>query len=55
MADMLSCVIDGGIIVAKVTAVPDQFIRQMLAYHAFVKLQFSPPVAGVARTGSVED
>ena len=55
MADMLSCVIDGGIIMAKVTGDPDRLIRQILAYRAFVKLQFSPLAAGVARTGSIDE
>lgn len=52
MAEMLSCIIDGGIIMAKVTGDPDRLVRQILAYRAFVKLQFSPHVPGVALTGS---
>ncbi|AEQ51014.1 TetR/AcrR family transcriptional regulator [Pelagibacterium halotolerans] len=41
MAEMLSCVIDGGIIMAKVTNDPERLVQQILAYRAFIKLQFS--------------
>lgn len=51
MAEMLSCIIDGGIIMAKVTDDPNRLAQQILAYRAFVKLQFSPHLFGVARTG----
>lgn len=52
LAEMLSCIIDGGIIMARVTADPNRLVQQILAYRAFVKLQFSPHVVGVARTGN---
>jgi TetR/AcrR family transcriptional regulator, transcriptional repressor for nem operon len=48
MAEMLSCIIDGGIIMAKVTDDPDRLASQILAYRAFIKLQFSGPVLTVA-------
>jgi TetR/AcrR family transcriptional regulator, transcriptional repressor for nem operon len=47
LARMLSCVIDGGIIMAKVLSDPVELQRQVLAYRAFVKLVFDPtPPAG---------
>jgi len=45
LAEMVSCVVDGGIIMAKVMNDPPRLVRQLLAYRAFVKLQFSPQVA----------
>jgi TetR/AcrR family transcriptional regulator, transcriptional repressor for nem operon len=42
MAEMLSCIIDGGIIMAKVLKDPQRLANQVLAYRAFVKMQFSP-------------
>lgn len=48
MAEMLSCVIDGGIIMAKVLHDPQRLAGQVLAYRAFVKMQFSPLPAPAA-------
>jgi AcrR family transcriptional regulator len=45
MAEMLSCTIDGGIIMAKVLNDPQRLANQVLAYRAFVKMQFSPAPA----------
>lgn len=46
VAEMLSCIVDGGIIMAKVLNDPSRLARQVMAYRAFVKLLFSPaPVA----------
>ncbi|WP_274626362.1 TetR/AcrR family transcriptional regulator [Arvimicrobium flavum] len=42
MAEMVSCIVDGGIIMAKILDDPTRLVRQVLAYRAFVKLQFSP-------------
>lgn len=42
MAEMLSCTIDGGIIMAKVLGDPQRLAHQVLAYRAFVKMQFLP-------------
>lgn len=52
LAEMFSCIIDGGIIMAKVTGDPDRLVRQILAYRAFIKLQFSPVV--VTRSDGLE-
>ena len=48
MAEMLSCIIDGGIIMAKVTDDPNRLARQILAYRAFLKMQFSAPALAAA-------
>jgi TetR/AcrR family transcriptional repressor of nem operon len=48
MAEMLSCIIDGGIIMAKVTGDPDRLVRQILAYRAFIKMQFAAPSLGAS-------
>jgi TetR/AcrR family transcriptional repressor of nem operon len=48
MAEMLSCIIDGGIIMAKVTGDPNRLAQQILAYRAFVKMQFSVAALGAA-------
>lgn len=48
MAEMLSCTIDGGIIMAKVLNDPQRLANQVLAYRAFVKMQFSPVPAATA-------
>jgi TetR/AcrR family transcriptional repressor of nem operon len=45
LAEMVSCVIDGGIIMAKVMGDPARLSRQVLAYRALIKLQFSPSAA----------
>ena len=42
VADMLSCVIDGGIIMSKALNDPRRLERQVLAFRAFVKLLFAP-------------
>jgi TetR/AcrR family transcriptional regulator, transcriptional repressor for nem operon len=42
LADMISCVVDGGIIMAKVLDDPARLARQVLAYRAFIRLQFAP-------------
>jgi TetR/AcrR family transcriptional repressor of nem operon len=41
VADMLSCIVDGGIIMSKALNDPRRLERQVLAYRAFVKLMFS--------------
>ncbi|HEY8611959.1 MAG TPA: TetR/AcrR family transcriptional regulator [Roseomonas sp.] len=41
LADMLSCVVDGAIIMSKVLHDPRRLERQILAYRSFVKLLFS--------------
>lgn len=48
MAEMLSCIIDGGIIMAKVTGDPDCLVRQILAYRTFIKMQFTTPAIGTS-------
>lgn len=45
VAEMFSCVVDGGIIMAKVLDDPARLARQVLAYRSFVKTLFSPPPA----------
>ena len=40
IADMLSCVVDGGIIMSKALNDPRRLERQVLAFRAFVKLLF---------------
>ena len=41
IADMLSCVVDGGIIMSKTLNDPGRLSRQVLAFRSFVKLIFS--------------
>lgn len=41
LANMLSCTVDGAIIMAKVLKDPGEMERQVLAYRTFVKLVFS--------------
>lgn len=41
LADMLSCVVDGGIIMSKTLGDPSRLTRQVLAFRSFVKLLFS--------------
>jgi AcrR family transcriptional regulator len=48
VAEMLSVIIDGGIIMAKVTGDPARLARQVLAYRAFVKMQFAAPALPVS-------
>ena len=43
LADMLSVVADGGIILAKATKNPESLPRQILLYRDFVRLIFAPP------------
>ena len=47
VADMLSCVVDGGIIMSRLLDDPRRLERQVLAFRSFVKLLFAP--AGIAR------
>ena len=42
LAEMLSCVIDGGIIMSRTLGDPSRLARQVLAYRGFVKLLFAP-------------
>lgn len=42
LADMLSCVVDGGIIMSKTLNDPKRLERQILAFRTFVKLLFTP-------------
>lgn len=44
MADALSCLIDGGILMAKITGDPARLERQVMTYRTFVRLAFSPSV-----------
>ena len=56
VADMLSCVVDGGIIMSKALNDPRRLERQVLAFRGFVKLVFTqaaqaampPPASAVA-------
>lgn len=50
VADMLSCVVDGGIIMSKTLNDPSRLERQVLAFRSFVKLLFSGPGALPAAT-----
>lgn len=45
VADMLSCVVDGGIIMSKTLNDPGRLERQVLAFRTFVKLIFAGPAA----------
>lgn len=42
LAEMATCVIDGGIVLSKVTGDPDRLVCQVLAYRALVKQHFAP-------------
>jgi len=42
LANMLSCIVDGAIIMSKMLKDPGELARQVLAYRTFVKLVFSP-------------
>lgn len=42
LAEMASCIIDGGIIMSKVMGDPNRLVQQILAYHALIKQHFSP-------------
>jgi AcrR family transcriptional regulator len=43
IADMISCVVDGGIIMSKALNDPRRLERQILAFRAFIRLLFSDP------------
>lgn len=43
LAEMVPCIIDGGIIMANVMGDPDRLVRQILAYRVLIKQHFSPP------------
>jgi len=49
LADMLSCVVDGGIIMSKTLNDPRRLERQVLAFRALVKLMFSQAMPAAAR------
>jgi TetR/AcrR family transcriptional repressor of nem operon len=54
LADMLSCIVDGAIIMSKTLNDPSRLARQVLAFRTFVKLVFSPPsVAAASRPDAV--
>lgn len=46
LAHMLSCVLEGGIILGKVLSAPRELERQILTYRALIKLLFSADAAG---------
>ena len=43
IADMISCVVDGGIIMSKALNDPRRLERQILAFRAFIRLLFADP------------
>lgn len=45
VADMMSCIVDGGIIMSKLMADPRRLEHQVLAFRSFVKMLFSPSPA----------
>lgn len=45
LANMMSCIVDGGIIMSKVLRDPQILPRQVLLFRTFVKLLFSPQTA----------
>lgn len=45
VADMFSCIVDGGIIMSKALNEPRCLERQLLAFRSFVKMLFMPPPA----------
>jgi AcrR family transcriptional regulator len=45
LSEMLACLIDGGIIMARMLADPSRLERQVLNYRNFVKLAFAPGAA----------
>jgi AcrR family transcriptional regulator len=45
IADMFSCVVDGGIIMSKALGDPRRLERQIMAYRGFVQMLFSPASA----------
>lgn len=53
LAEMVSCIIDGGIIMSKVTGDAGALVRQVLAYRALVKQHFSPPQEPALRSSEL--
>jgi len=47
LARMLSCVVDGGIIMGKMLHEPQRLERQIMVFRCFVGLVFSPPAASM--------
>jgi len=47
LANMLSCTVDGAIIMSKMLQDPAELERQLMAYRTFVKLVFAPTQATV--------
>ena len=45
VADMMSCIVDGGIIMSKLLDDPRRLEQQVLAFRAFVKMLFAPEPA----------
>jgi TetR/AcrR family transcriptional repressor of nem operon len=45
LADALTCMIDGGILMAKIMNDPARLERQVLTYRSFVRLAFAPAAA----------
>jgi hypothetical protein len=45
LADMLSCVVDGAIIMGRLLREPRQLERQIMAFRSFVSLVFTQPAA----------
>jgi TetR/AcrR family transcriptional regulator, transcriptional repressor for nem operon len=43
VADMLSCVVDGGIIMSKALNEPRRLERQVMTFRSYIKLLFAPP------------
>ncbi|MEX0955261.1 MAG: TetR/AcrR family transcriptional regulator [Rhizobiaceae bacterium] len=48
LAEMVSVIVDGGIIMAKVMGDPDRLVRQILAYRLLVKQLFAPAIESAA-------
>jgi TetR/AcrR family transcriptional repressor of nem operon len=48
LADMLSCVVDGGIIMGKMLREPRRLEQQIMTFRSFVGLVFAPPPSTVA-------
>jgi len=53
LASMVSCVVDGGIIMSKTLADPQILPRQIMLFRSYVKLLFSPVPAYTARSAAV--
>ena len=52
LGETLSCIIDGGITLSKLTGDPQRLSAQIMAYRSFVKLVFQPATSAV-RSGPV--